>query len=90
MQALTTLWEFDEPNDLATMSFIPVTSHTALIAPLAIIPVPLGADLKITFPDPSFATTSWCNVLPSLSGIWTNLLLAKSVALLIASVTCFA
>ena len=45
--ALIMLWGFDVPIDLATMSLIPKTSQTALTGPPAIIPVPLGADLKI-------------------------------------------
>ena len=40
-------------NDLATISFIPSTSQTALTGPPAIIPVPLGADLNLIFPAPS-------------------------------------
>ena len=43
----------DRPKDLATISFIPSTSHTALTGPPAIIPVPLGADLNLIFPAPS-------------------------------------
>jgi len=39
--------------DLATISFIPKTSQTALTGPPAIIPVPLGADLRIILPAPS-------------------------------------
>ena len=45
MQALITFIGFDDPNDLETTSFIPNTSHAALMGPLAIIPVPEGADL---------------------------------------------
>ena len=41
-------------NDLATISLIPRTSHTALTGPPAIIPVPLGADLSLILPAPSF------------------------------------
>ena len=41
--ALRTLCGFADPNDLATTSRIPKTSHTDLIAPPAIIPVPEGA-----------------------------------------------
>ena len=44
---------FPVPKDLATISFTPKTSQIALIGPPAIIPVPLGADLSITFPAPS-------------------------------------
>ena len=69
--AFKTLWGFAEPTDLATTSWIPKTSHTDLIAPPAIIPVPAGADLKITFPAPFFPFTSWCKVLPSFKGILT-------------------
>ena len=42
-QAFKTLCGFAEPRDLATTSCIPKTSHTDLIAPPAIIPVPAGA-----------------------------------------------
>ena len=54
MQALITLWGFAVPSDFATISFIPRTSHTALTGPPAIIPVPLGADLSLILPAPSF------------------------------------
>ena len=53
MQARITLCGLDVPIDLATISFIPSTSHTALIGPPAIIPVPLGADLSFILPAPS-------------------------------------
>ena len=52
--ALITLWGFAVPKDLATISLIPNTSHTALTGPPAIIPVPFGADLSLIFPAPSF------------------------------------
>ena len=51
-QALITLCGLPVPNDFATISLIPSTSQIALIGPPAIIPVPLGADLKITLPAP--------------------------------------
>ena len=51
-QAFKTLWGFAEPKDFATTSWIPSTSHTDLIAPPAIIPVPAGAALRKTLPDP--------------------------------------
>ena len=53
MHALKTFKGLDEPNDFATTSLIPATSHTALIGPPAIIPVPEGADLNKTLPAPS-------------------------------------
>ena len=56
--ALMTLCAFDVPIDLATISFTPKTSHTALTGPPAIIPVPLDAALKTILPEPSFALTS--------------------------------
>ena len=59
------------------------------MAPPAIIPVPAGAALKKTFPDPFLPLTSWCKVLPSFKGIFIKFLLATSVAFLIASGTCF-
>ena len=54
MQALITLCGFAVPKDLATMSLIPSTSHTALTGPPAIIPVPFGAALNFILPAPSF------------------------------------
>ena len=57
-QAFKTLCGFAEPKDLATTSCIPRTSHTDLIAPPAIIPVPAGAALKKTFPEPFLPLTS--------------------------------
>ena len=56
--ALRTLWGFAEPSDLATTSCIPKTSQTDLIAPPAIIPVPAGAALRKTLPEPFFPFTS--------------------------------
>ena len=56
--ALITLCALDVPIDLATMSFTPNTSQTALTGPHAIIPVPFAADLKTILPDPSLAFTS--------------------------------
>ena len=64
MHALRTLCGFAEPKDFATTSWIPNTSQTDLIAPPAIIPVPAGAALKKTFPEPFFPLTSWWRVLP--------------------------
>ena len=58
MQAFNTFIGLDEPNDLATTSFMPSTSHAALIAPPAIMPVPEGADLNKTFPDPALLKIS--------------------------------
>ena len=87
-QAFNTLCGFAEPNDFATMSCMPNTSQTDLIGPPAIIPVPAGAVLKRTFPEPFLPFTSWCNVLPSFKGILIKFLLASSVAFLIASGTC--
>ena len=75
-------------KDFATTSWIPKTSHTERIAPPAIIPVPAGAALKNTFPEPFLPFTSWCNVLPSLRGILIKFRFAKSVAFFIASGTC--
>ena len=46
MQALITLCGFEVPIDLATISLIPKTSHTALTGPPPIIPVPIGAHLN--------------------------------------------
>ena len=68
---------------------MPKTSQTDRIAPPAIIPVPAGAALKKTFPEPFFPFTSWWRVLPSFKGILIKFLLATSDAFLIASGTCF-
>ena len=87
-QAFKTLWGLAEPRDLATTSWIPKTSQTDRIAPPAIIPVPAGAALKKTFPEPFLPLTSWWSVRPSFNGILTKLLLATSVAFFIASGTC--
>ena len=53
MHALITLCGFAVPKDLATISFIPSTSQTALTGPPAMMPVPLGADLNLILPAPS-------------------------------------
>ena len=53
MHALITLCGLAVPNDLATISLIPKTSHTDLTGPPAIIPVPFGAPLNTIFPAPS-------------------------------------
>ena len=90
MHALITLCGLAVPSDFATISFMPRTSHTALTAPPAIMPVPLGADLNLILPAPSLPNISWWIVLPSLRGIWIRFLLANSFAFLIASGTCFA
>ena len=57
-QAFKTLCGFADPNDFATTSWIPKTSQTDLIAPPAIIPVPAGAALKKTLPEPFLPLTS--------------------------------
>ena len=59
MHALITLCGFAVPIDFATISLIPRTSQTALTGPPAIIPVPLGADLNLIYPTPSFTNMSW-------------------------------
>ena len=64
-QALRTLCGLAEPKDFATTSWMPKTSHTERIAPPAIIPVPAGAALRNTLPEPFFPLTSWWSVLPS-------------------------
>ena len=72
-QAFKTLWGLAEPRDLATTSWIPNTSQTERMAPPAIIPVPAGAALKNTFPEPFLPLTSWWSVLPSFRGILIKL-----------------
>ena len=56
--ALRTLCGLADPKDLATTSWIPRTSQTDLIGPPAIMPVPAGAVLRNTFPEPFFPFTS--------------------------------
>ena len=56
--ALITLCAFEVPIDLATISFTPNTSHTALTGPPAMIPVPFDAALSTILPEPSLAFTS--------------------------------
>ena len=51
MVALTTLCEFVLPSDFANTSVTPALSRTARIAPPAITPVPIGADLKYTLAE---------------------------------------
>ena len=55
---MRTLCGLDDPSDFATTSWIPKTSQTDLIAPPAIIPVPAGAALKKTLPEPFLPFTS--------------------------------
>ena len=50
--ALTILCGLELPTDFETTSCTPRVSKTALIGPPAIIPVPGGAVLKITFEAP--------------------------------------
>ena len=53
IHARITLCGFAVPIDLATISLIPSTSHTALTGPPAIIPVPLGEERNFILPAPS-------------------------------------
>ena len=78
------------PIDFDTTSDMPKASKIALYGPPEIMPVPFGADLKITVLDENFAFISWWMVLPSLKGILTMVFLASSEAFLIASGTSLA
>ena len=64
IHAFNTLCGLAEPRDFATTSWTPKTSQTERIAPPAIIPVPAGAALKKTLPEPFFPLTSWWSVRP--------------------------
>src|SRR5215210_7171919 len=81
------LYGFDVPTDLVTTSDTPKLSNTARIGPPAMMPVPDGAERKVTRPAPKCPSPSWCSVRPSRSGTRTIAFLAAAVALLIASGT---
>ena len=59
MVDLTILWGFLVPIALETTSEIPNASKIALDGPPEIIPVPFGADLKITVLEENLALISW-------------------------------
>ena len=58
----------DEPIDLATTSWTPRVSKTARMGPPAMIPVPAGAERRMTLPAPCRPLPSWCNLRPA--GRW--------------------
>ena len=68
IQAFRTLWGLADPKDFATTSWIPRTSQTDLIAPPAIIPVPAGAALKKTLPEPFYLLHHDVKFYPLLTG----------------------
>src|SRR5690349_18679666 len=55
--ARTTLCGFADPSDLVSTFWIPADSTTARTAPPAIRPVPSGAGLSSTLPEPNLPTT---------------------------------
>src|SRR5690606_36230425 len=77
--ARTMLYGFDEPWLLATTFATPITSKIARIGPPAMMPVPSGAGLSMTFAAPCRPSTWWCSV-PLRSGIFTSLRRASSIA----------
>src|SRR5687767_379192 len=85
--ARTMLYGFEVPTDLVTTSDTPRLSNTARIGPPAMMPVPDGAERRVTRPAPKCPSPSWCSVRPSRSGTRTMAFLAAAVALLIASGT---
>ena len=82
--ALTWLIGLFDPKLLATISFTPAISSTALILEPAITPVPAGAGFKRTL-APSQSTTTSCGIeVPSLSNVVRSFL-ASSPPFLMAS-----
>src|SRR5687768_4096507 len=66
--ARTTLCGFAEPSDFVSTFWMPHDSTTARTAPPAMRPVPSGAGLSSTLPEPNLPTT-WCGIVaPLLSG----------------------
>src|SRR5215216_3527799 len=87
--ARTTLCGFAEPSDLVSTFWMPHDSTTARTAPPAMRPVPSGAGLSRTLPEPNLPTT-WCGIVVPLSGTRMRLFFAASMPFLIAEGTSFA
>src|SRR6185369_16535267 len=87
--ARTTLCGFGDPSDLVSTFWMPADSTTARTAPPAIRPVPSGAGLSSTLPEPNFPTT-WCGIVVPLSGTRIRFFFAASIPFLIADGTSFA
>src|SRR5688500_712790 len=88
--ARTTLCGFAEPSDLVSTFWMPHDSTTARTAPPAIRPVPSGAGLSSTLPEPNLPTT-WCGIVAPLpSGTRIRFFFAASMPFLIADGTSFA
>src|SRR5688500_15220505 len=88
--ARTTLCGFAEPSDLVSTFWMPHDSTTARTAPPAIRPVPSGAGLSSTLPEPNLPTT-WCGIVAPLpSGTRIRFFFAASMPFLMADGTSFA
>src|SRR5215510_4502342 len=68
---------------------MPALSTTARTAPPAMRPVPSGAGLSSTLPEPNLPTT-WCGIVEPLSGTLMRFFLAASMPFLIADGTSLA
>src|SRR5688500_12624409 len=68
---------------------MPQLSTTARTAPPAISPVPSGAGLSSTLPDPNLPTT-WCGIVAPRSGTRIRFFFAASIPFLIADGTSLA
>src|ERR1041385_1851331 len=68
---------------------MPADSTTARTAPPAMRPVPSGAGLSSTLPEPNLPTT-WCGMVVPFSGTRMRLFFAASMPFLIAEGTSFA
>src|SRR4051812_5813626 len=87
--ARTTLCGFADPSDLVSTFWMPHDSTTARTAPPAMSPVPSGAGLSSTLPEPNFPTT-WCGMVVPFNGTRMRLFFAASMPFLIADGTSFA
>src|SRR5687767_2620314 len=88
--ARTTLCGFAEPSYLVSTFWMPHDSTTARTAPPAIRPVPSGAGLSSTLPEPNLPTT-WCGIVAPLpSGTRIRFFFAASMPFLMADGTSFA
>src|SRR5206468_6823243 len=76
------LYGLDVPTDLVTTSATPKLSKIARIGPPAMMPVPAGAERRVTSPAPKWPSPSWWSVRPSRSGTRIMAFFAAAVALL--------
>ena len=84
--ALTTLIALPLPIDLVKISLMPADSTTALTAPPAITPVPLGAGFNKTVEAQNLLVI-WCGIVVPFIGTCIMLLLAVVTAFRTASGT---